>query len=48
MSPEEFYATLDQYPTVASDQDWFEGDVLDVPSLMPRRPDSRMSSASAS
>ena len=35
MSPEEFYARLDQYPTVASDQDWFEGDVLDVPSLMP-------------
>ena len=37
MSPEEFYATLDQYPTVASDQDWFEGDVLDVPSLMPSK-----------
>ena len=37
MSPEEFYSTLDQYPTVASDQDWFEGDVLDVPSLMPSK-----------
>ena len=37
MSPEEFYATLDQYPTITSDQDWFEGDVLDVPSLMPSK-----------
>ena len=37
MSPEEFYATLDQYPTVVSNEDGFEGDVLDVPSLMPSK-----------
>ncbi len=35
MTAEDFYATLDQYPTVESGEDWFEGTVVDASSVMP-------------
>jgi len=37
MSLEEFYASLAQYPTVASGEDWFEGDVIDASAVMPSK-----------
>ena len=37
MTAEDFYATLDQYPAVASGEDWFEGDVVDASSVMPSK-----------
>ena len=37
MSLEEFYPSLAKYPAVASNQDWFEGEVIEAPELMPSR-----------
>ena len=37
MSLEEFYPSLAKYPAAASDQDWFEGDVVDASSVMPSK-----------
>lgn len=37
MSLEEFYTSLAQYPTVASGEDWFEGDVIDASVVMPSK-----------
>jgi hypothetical protein len=35
MSLEDFYASLAQYPAVASGEDWFEGTVVDASAVMP-------------
>jgi len=37
MSLEDFYASLAQYPAVASGEDWFEGDVIDASVVMPSK-----------
>lgn len=37
MSLEDFYASLAQYPAVASSEDWFEGDVIDASVVMPSK-----------
>ena len=37
MSLEDFYASLAQYPAVASGEDWLEGDVIDVSVVMPSK-----------
>ena len=37
MSLEDFYASLAQYPAVASGEDWFEGTVVDASAVMPSK-----------
>ena len=37
MSLEDFYASLAQYPAVASGEDWLEGDVIDASVVMPSK-----------
>ena len=37
MSLEDFYASLAQYPAVASGEDWFEGTVVDASVIMPSK-----------
>ena len=37
MTSEDFYTSLNQYPAVDSDEDWFEGDVVDASDVMPSK-----------
>ena len=37
MSLEDFYASLAQYPAVASGEDWFDGEVIDASVVMPSK-----------